>query len=126
MAAHRGAGALGRLGEEAAARWYEERGCTVVARNWRCATGEIDLVVLDRRAGAFVICEVKTRSGKGFGTGFEAVTAQKLRRLRLLAGRWMAEARPKGVPARELRIDVASVTPAPGGGFVVEVLESVG
>lgn len=51
--------ALGRYGEELAARRLAEAGMTVIARNWRCRSGEIDIVARD--GDALVVCEVKTR-----------------------------------------------------------------
>ena len=39
----------GRWGEDLAAGWYTDRGYPVVARNWRCPIGEIDLVARRRR-----------------------------------------------------------------------------
>jgi putative endonuclease len=98
--------ATGTQGEEAAARWYEARGYTIVARNWRCPDGELDLVVA--RRGELVFCEVKTRASTRYGTPAEAVTPTKQRRLRRLAARYLAEAAPPGAP-RQLRFDVASV-----------------
>src|SRR5438094_5832645 len=74
---------LGRVGEEAAVASYRQAGYRVVARNWRCPLGEIDLVL--SRGRAIVFCEVKTRRGTSFGLPFEAVTSRKQRKLRLLA-----------------------------------------
>ena len=57
--------ARGRWGEEEAARWYRTRGYEVVARNWRCRAGELDLVArIDRTV---VFCEVKARRSDAFG-----------------------------------------------------------
>ena len=97
----------GARGEELASAWYTAQGYSVLARNWRCREGELDLVVV--RAGCLVFCEVKTRTGSGFGIPAEAVTAAKQRRLRRLAARWLGEQPPAGRYA-ELRFDVASVT----------------
>jgi putative endonuclease len=97
--------ALGAAGEEAAAAWYLARGYTVVARNWRCREGELDLVL--RRGTVCVFCEVKSRSSTAFGAPVEAVTAAKQARLRRLAARWLAD-QPPPRPA-QLRFDVASV-----------------
>lgn len=96
---------LGSFGEDAAAAWYEARGYEVLARNWRCRDGELDLVV--RRGRLVVFCEVKTRSGTRFGTPAEAVTRAKQVRIRHLAARWLAEAAPFR-PA-EIRFDVVAV-----------------
>src|SRR5579872_3795991 len=74
--------ALGRAGEDLAAAWYEARGYAVVARNWRSAGGEIDLVA--RRGRLVVIVEVKARSSDRFGHPAEAVMRDKQLRLRRL------------------------------------------
>ena len=97
---------LGRYGEQVAAERYVAAGAQVLARNWRCREGELDVVVLERD-GTVVFCEVKTRSGTGFGVPAEAVGPVKARRLRAAARRWLQE---HPVPAhRELRFDVVSV-----------------
>lgn len=98
---------LGATGEDQVAAWYRRAGYEVLARNWRCREGELDLVCArDRRV---VICEVKTRSSLAFGHPAEAVTAAKRRRLRVLATRWLADEAP--YPPREIRFDVAAVLP---------------
>ncbi|WP_433497480.1 YraN family protein [Sphaerimonospora sp. CA-214678] len=79
---------LGRRGEQLAADFLEAGGMRILARNWRCSQGEIDIVARDGET--LVVVEVKTRSGRSHGTAFEAVTHEKLRRLRRLAGRWLA------------------------------------
>ncbi len=78
---------LGRNGEQAAADYLETEGFRILARNWRCADGEIDIVAMDRHT--LVICEVKTRSGARYGTPLESVTRLKRNRLRRLAVRWL-------------------------------------
>ena len=99
-----------RDGEEATARAYERRGYRRIARNWRCAIGELDLVV--QRGGTLVFCEVKTRTGMAFGGGYEAVTWSKRRKLRQLADAFMQSYRPHAVLTR---FDVASVWLGPRG-----------
>lgn len=96
---------LGAHGEDLAAAWYEQRGYEVLARNWRCRDGELDLVL--GRGDLVVICEVKTRSSARYGSPFEAVTAHKQVRLRRLAARWLGERSDRG-PV-EVRFDVAGV-----------------
>jgi putative endonuclease len=105
--------ALGARGEALAAQWYEQRGYTVVARNWRCREGELDLVVAKGRT--LVVCEVKARSSAAYGTPFEAVTRTKQQRIRRLAVRWLDDNAVRGV---HLRFDVAAVV-----GGRVEVIE---
>jgi putative endonuclease len=67
--------------------------------------GEIDLVV--RNGGVLVFCEVKTRTSDRFGTGLDAVTPAKQRRLRSLAGEWL-HAHPD-VRSTTVRFDVAAL-----------------
>ncbi|MFD7440647.1 YraN family protein [Streptomyces sp. NPDC059909] len=104
-------GALGRYGEELAARRLTEAGMAVLARNWRCGrAGEIDIVARD--GDAVVVCEVKTRRGAPPGTGaFEhpmaAVTPAKADRLRRLAACWLE--RHGGPPPGGVRIDLVGV-----------------
>ncbi|MDQ3305421.1 MAG: YraN family protein [Actinomycetota bacterium] len=95
---------LGAAGEDLAAAWYEARGYRVLARNWRCREGELDLVV--RQGATIVFCEVKARSSLAFGSPLEAVTPNKCRRIRRLAAAWLAQAEGG---AAELRFDVAAV-----------------
>ncbi|HSP37629.1 MAG TPA: YraN family protein [Frankiaceae bacterium] len=105
--------AVGRFGEQRAAAYLSGLGYEILDRNWRVsgaggdrpAAGELDLVVRDGRVVVFV--EVKTRSGAGFGTPAEAVTADKVARIRRLAARWL-EAHPEHTPA-PVRFDVVSV-----------------
>jgi putative endonuclease len=96
--------ALGASGEAAVAAWYAEHGYEVVAQNWRCRAGELDLIV--RRGRTFVFCEVKTRSSDAFGAPVEAITRDKQIRLRHLAARWLEDA---PLHPTEIRFDVASV-----------------
>ena len=98
--------ALGRYGEDLAAEHLTAAGMTVLARNWRCPEGELDLVLRDVD-GTVVFCEVKTRSGTGFGEPSEAVGHKKARKLRVLACRWLVEHRPPG--GGDLRFDVVSI-----------------
>jgi len=108
----------GRRGEELAARWYLARGYEVLDRNWCCREGEIDLVA--RSQTTLVFCEVKARSSDRFGTGLESVPPGKRRRLRRLAGRWLAAGGARRVAgAPEVRFDVASLTDG-----VLEVVEA--
>ena len=95
---------LGAVGETLAALHYERLGFEVLARNWRCSTGELDLVVgLDRLV---VFVEVKSRSSAAFGHPAEAVTRDKQRRVRRLAAQWLAVS---GVRADSVRFDVVAV-----------------
>ena len=108
---------LGAFGEDLACQVLTDAGMRILARNWRCRTGEIDIVALDGEC--LVVCEVKTRAGLGFGSPIEAVTWRKLQRLRSLAALWLrsrestesgesgdAEARPTYT---SVRVDVIGI-----------------
>ena len=115
---HDGAGprlALGEYGERLAARHLVEQGMVVLDRNWRCDEGEIDLVLRD--GDVLVICEVKTRTSLACGSPHEAVTTEKIERLKRLAARW-AEAHDVRPP--ETRIDLVAVHRPRRGPSVVE------
>jgi putative endonuclease len=111
---------LGRLGEERAAAFLVASGYRVVARNWRCDQGEIDIIVEGGGEVAFV--EVKTRSGTRFGHPFEAITLQKLARLRRLAAAWCDQAPTRPV---RIRIDAVAVILRPGADPAIEHLPGV-
>ena len=98
---------LGPLGERLAEQHLVACGYTLVERNWRCARGEIDLVMRDGEDTVFI--EVKTRSGLGFGHPLEAITAAKLSRLRGLAGEWCRARREAGEVIGRIRIDAVAV-----------------
>ncbi len=95
---------LGRSGEDLAAGQYLRDGYRIVARNFRCGQGEIDIIAaLDH---TLVFCEVKTRSTDFFGDPIEAVNRTKQARLRRLAAVWLSQNPAAGMA---LRFDVVSV-----------------
>lgn len=93
--------ALGQRGEEAAARYLIAAGYDILDRNWRCRSGELDIVARD--GAELVICEVKTRTSVAFGTPVEAVDRAKLARLRRLAQAWLSE---RGIARNGFRVDI--------------------
>jgi putative endonuclease len=112
---------LGREGEQAAVDYLKGQGFRILDRNWRCSAGELDIVAVDRHV--FVVCEVKTRSGTGYGTPLEAVGPAKRRRLRRLALAWLAA---YGIRFERIRIDVVGVLRDPAGGYTIEHVRGVG
>lgn len=114
------AAAVGAYGERMAERYLRDRGLTILARNWRCPLGEIDLIARD--GSVLVVCEVKTRRGTAFGSPIDAVTARKLARLRRLAAAWLHE---RGGGFAEVRVDVVGVTRPRSGPCRVEHLVGV-
>lgn len=113
--------ALGRYGEDLATRYLRERGMEILDRNWRCREGEIDVVALD--GDCLVVCEVKTRAGRGVGDPVEAVTWEKVRRLRRLAAAYLSQ-RPERVA--QVRVDVIGVVAQRGKRPVVRHIVAVG
>ena len=112
---------LGQRGEQAAAEYLLSGGFRILARNWRCAEGEIDIVAVERHT--LVVCEVKTRSTSRCGTPLESVSRAKRNRLRRLAIRWLTA---NGVRFDQVRIDIVGVQPGPDGGLAVEHVRGVG
>lgn len=96
---------LGAMGEALAVDHLNRAGLRILHRNWRCRYGELDIIACDR-TGTVVFVEVKTRTGDGYGGLAHAVTPRKVRRLRRLAGLWLA-----GQDRRwaAIRIDVIGV-----------------
>jgi len=111
---------LGKRGEVLAVAHLEAKGLEVIDRNWRCRQGEIDIVARD--GAYFVFVEVKTRSSTRFGTPLEAITTQKLARLRRLAAAWCA-AHPGN--HTWVRIDAIGIVIPAGGTAVVEHLPQI-
>lgn len=95
---------VGRYGENTAVRYLQDIGYTVIQRNWRCRSGEIDIVALD--GDVLVICEVKSRTGDRCGGPIAAVTPAKLVRLRRLAMQWLADHQ---IQVSGIRIDVVGI-----------------
>ena len=96
---------LGALGEQLAVEHLRSLGLRIVARNWRCRYGELDVIAVESGHTA-VFVEVKTRTGDGFGGLAQAVPPQKVRRLRRLAALWLSE---QDASWAQIRIDVIGV-----------------
>jgi len=79
----------GRQAEESACRYLKGLGYEIVARNWRCRFGEIDIVA--REGDTLVFVEVKARSSGGFGGPEAAVDRGKQERLVAAARRFIQE-----------------------------------
>ncbi len=95
---------LGTDGERIAETFLRRQRYVILQRNYRCRSGEIDLIALDRDAVVFV--EVKTRVVPGFGTPFEAVHPHKQRQIIRAAQRYLSENR---LQERNARFDVVGV-----------------
>jgi putative endonuclease len=96
--------ALGRRGEAVAEAFLRARGYRIVARNYRCRAGEIDLVALDGPTVVFV--EVRSRRGDAAGTPLESVVSRKQARVARVAEQF---AQTRGWGERDARFDVVGV-----------------
>jgi len=96
--------AFGKIGEDLACEELERRGYEILARRYRRRGGEIDIIARDGRTLVFV--EVKSRDGRAFGDGGEAVTLRKQRTIAALALDYMAR---HGAHECPCRFDVVSV-----------------
>ena len=97
---------IGALGEQLAVNHLTSLGLRVLTRNWRCQYGELDVIAADVAARIVIFVEVKTRTGDQFGGVAQAVTPDKLRRLRRLAGLWLSG---QDASWAAVRIDVIGV-----------------
>lgn len=117
--------ARGKWAEDLVSRWYEQHGYVIVARNWRCKRGELDVVAC--KNGVLVVCEVKARASNAFGTPAEAVTPAKQLKVRRATADFRTSMRESNDEiaslvniARTVRFDVACVL-----GTQLEMLEDI-
>ena len=102
---------IGRIGERLARGHLEANGYRIVASNYRCRWGEVDLIA---RVGlVWVFVEVRTRRGDAYGSPEESVTAGKARRLTLTARHFLAQ-RTTATSEPEWRIDLVAIRLGPG------------
>ena len=110
--------AAGDRGEAEVARYLRKKGYTLLASQWRCRFGELDLVARDRR-GTVCFVEVKLRSTGSIGLPREFVDARKQELLRTAAAAYLST-HNSDAPAR---FDVAEVYAETDGSLRVEYLE---
>ena len=117
--------ARGKWAEDLVSRWYEQHGYVIIARNWRCKRGELDVVAC--KDGVLVVCEVKARASNAFGTPAEAVTRAKQLKVRRATTDFRTSLRESNDPlltlvknAQKVRFDVACVL-----GTQLEILQDI-
>ncbi len=114
--------ARGKWAEDLVSRGYEQHGYVIVARNWRCKRGELDVVACNN--GVLVVCEVKARASNAFGTPAEAVTLAKQLKVRRATADFRQSLRASNDPllslVKSVRFDVACVL-----GTQLEMLEDI-
>jgi putative endonuclease len=95
----------GQRGESAAAAYLQQRGYLVLARNWRCVGGEIDIVA--RHQDQIVFIEVRQRSTAE--AAFESITPRKRQRVLHAVETWLSQ---HDMADQTWRIDVIAVSRA--------------
>ena len=105
---------LGRAGEAMAEHTLQVAGLTILARNWRCAEGELDIVAQEHAPDYvhggelcdwLVLVEVRTRRGLAYGTALASITPRKAAKLRQVSQRYVQATGWSG----PWRIDVVGV-----------------
>jgi putative endonuclease len=110
---------LGQWGESLAVRYLERLGCAIVARNWRCRAGEVDLIAREGACLAFV--EVRTRRPSAYGSPEESITAEKLGHMLAVAQTYVYEQGWEG----DWRLDVVAIQVGAKGPPSIEWYRSV-
>ena len=113
---------LGKWGEELAARYLQAYGHIILARNWRCRTGELDLVVACPQRKAVVAVEVKTRNAGVNVNSIEAISRAKLSRLRKLTGMWIQD---NQIHCRRIGLDLVAITLEDEGTWLIRHLRDI-
>jgi putative endonuclease len=95
---------LGKIGEDIATAYLQDKGYEILVRNWRFERVELDIVA--RKDSILVFCEVKTRRSVSHGVPSDAITPIKLQHIRTAALHWLTnnQSRHKGI-----RFDAISV-----------------
>ncbi|NLM20568.1 MAG: YraN family protein [Peptococcaceae bacterium] len=96
---------LGNLGENLAVEHLQREGLKILARNYRCPKGEMDIIARDGDCLVFV--EVRTRSSSSSGRAEESIVFHKLQRLKAIAMLYLLEQNIKKWPS--LRFDVVAI-----------------
>ncbi len=96
----------GNKAEDQAAKYLKEKGYKILARNFSCKMGEIDIIAEDKQK-TLIFVEVKQRKTNLFGGGLAAVNKAKQRRIALTAAAYIKKTR---INYFALRFDIITVT----------------
>lgn len=108
----------GQSAEDLVARELERRGFEIVARNAR--VGRLELDIIARRGKLLVICEVRSRTSRAFGSPVATIDRGKIARIRRATSAWLKTHR---TGTNELRFDAAAVTFDPDGTHEIQYYE---
>lgn len=109
---------LGSKGEKIAADFLRKKGYTIVCKNFRCRSGEVDIIA--RQGGVLVFVEVKTRRSASFGSPAAAVTPRKQQQIAKAALEYLAR---ENLFDTEARFDVVSILVAADGEPRIELIQ---
>ena len=98
---------LGRIGENMAADMLRSKGYQILRRNYRCRSGEIDIIA--QRFGEVCFVEVKTRQSFNYGRPCQAVTDEKKRHIRKAAHEYLDEMKSKGYVPRCIDFQIIEI-----------------
>ena len=111
---------IGRDAEQAAAAYLQARSLTILARNYRCRSGEIDIVAQDPR-GVIVIAEVRLRADARYGGAAASVDWKKQRRIQRAACHLLA--RQPALGRQPMRFDVLDLAPDGDSGYRIQWIQ---
>lgn len=110
---------LGDKGEQAAEQYIQGQGMRILQKNFRIWGGEIDLIAMD--GDTLVFLEVKTRRGRAFGTGAEAIGPKKKQVLLRTAEVFAAQTGQLNQP---MRFDVADIYVDENGNYNINYIKN--
>ena len=113
--------ALAKAADQQAASYLEGCGFRVLDRNWRSGSEILPIIAVDRRT--LVVIDLRVRAGARHGMPLDAVSADRRKTLRALAGRWLTA---HGVRFDQIRIDAVGLVQESAGGFTIEHIRAVG
>lgn len=111
---------LGRWGEKRCEKFLKKKGLKLIARNFSCKTGEIDLIMADTE-GAIVFVEVKTRADESFAPVESVITSDKKDKMFKTARYFLAS---YNIRNRPYRFDVVAITVDQGRGKQIRHYEN--
>jgi len=109
----------GRKGEGLAQDFLRKKGYKIVATNYRCPFGEIDLIAQDKESMVFI--EVKTRTNEDFGPPQLAVTARKQKQLIKVALNYLKR---NHLHQQDCRFDIVAINLTQEGGKRIELIKN--
>lgn len=98
---------LGRIGETMAAEVLRSKGYEILRRNYRCRSGEVDIIA--QRFGEVCFIEVKTRQNFNYGRPCESVTEEKKKHIRLAARHYLDDMKTRGYVPRCIDFQIIEI-----------------